>query len=61
LLLQVAGKLLGSIKNGLNPDFDQSLLAEGRLVADATDLLVQFVDNELGRAGGSNEAEVNRS
>src|SRR5712692_7697230 len=60
LFLQVAGKLLGRIENVLDPDFDQPLLAERRLVADATDLLVQFRDDRLGRAGRGNEAEIDR-
>src|SRR5215472_11285323 len=61
LFLQVAGKLLGSIENGLQPDFGYPLLTERRLVADATDVLMQFLDDGFGRAGRGNEAEVNRS
>src|SRR5262245_62977349 len=61
LFRQVAGKLFGSIENGLQPDFGYPLLTERRLVADATDVLVQFLNDGFGRASRGNEAEVNRS
>jgi hypothetical protein len=60
LLLQVAGKLFGRIENGLNTDVDEPFLTERGLGADATDLLMQFLDNRLGRAGRGNESEVDR-
>src|SRR6266481_8382861 len=60
LLLQVAGKVLRRVENRLNTDVDQPRLTERWLVADATDVLVQLLDNGLGRAGRGNEPEVNR-
>src|SRR5215472_16379089 len=60
LFLQVAGKLFGSIENGLQPDFGYPLLTERRLIADASDVLMQFLNNGFGRASRGNEAEVNR-
>jgi len=45
---------------GCSPISDP-LLTERRLVADATDVLVQFLNNGFGRASRGNEAEVNRS
>src|SRR5258708_25345005 len=58
LLLQVAGKVLRRVENRLNTDVDQPRLTERWLVADATDLLVQLLDNGLGRAGRGNQSDV---
>src|SRR5262249_35426205 len=61
LFLQVAGKLFGGVENGLQPDFGYPLLPEYRLIADASDVRMQFLNNGFGRASRGNEAEVNGS
>src|SRR5712692_6633203 len=60
LFLQEFAELLGPVEYRLDSNVDQPLFPKRRLVPDATDVLVEFLNDRLGSACRRNEGEIDR-